>query len=62
MSAGNPLDYFHMRIIEEISFFFFNVEDSVRNQKLCAEMMRKLKIKVREVWRKKKEVKLYIKY
>ena len=42
----NPLDYFRMGIIEEISFFSFNVEDRARSQKLCAEMMRKLKNKV----------------
>ena len=28
----NPLDYFRMGIIAEISFFFFEVEDPVRNQ------------------------------
>ena len=27
-----PLDYFRMGIVEEISFFFFAVEDPVRNQ------------------------------
>ena len=37
----NPLDYFRMGIIEEIGFFFFDMEDPARNQKLCAEMMRK---------------------
>ena len=26
-----PLDYFRMGIVEEISFFFFAVEDPVRN-------------------------------
>ena len=36
----NPLDYFCMGIIEK-------VEDPARNQKLCAEMIRKLKIKVK---------------
>ena len=41
----NPLDYFRMGIIEEISFFSFDVEDRARSQK-CAEMMRKLKNKV----------------
>ena len=29
----NPLDYFRMEIIEEISFFFFDREDSARSQK-----------------------------
>ena len=42
-----PLDYFRMGIIEEISFFFFDVVDPAFNQKSCAEMMQKLKIKVR---------------
>ena len=37
----NLLDYSRMRIIEEIELFFFDVEDPVRNQKLCAKMMRK---------------------
>ena len=46
----NPLDYFCMGIIVEISFFFFEVEAS--NQKLCAGM-RKLKNKVRGLQRKK---------
>ena len=31
-----------MGIIEEIRFFFFDVEDPDRNQKLCAEMMQKI--------------------
>ena len=48
----NPLDYFRMEIIEEISFFF-DREDPARSQKLCAEMMQKLKSKVRR-WRRKK--------
>ena len=30
-----------MGIIEEIKLFFFDVEGPVRNQKLCAEMVRK---------------------
>ena len=30
-----------MGIIEEIGLFFFDVEYPARNQKLCAEMMRK---------------------
>ena len=48
----NSLDYFRMGIIE-ISFALFKVEDTVRNKKLCAEMMRKLKNKVRGLRRKK---------
>ena len=36
-------DYFHLGFTEEISLFFFEVEDPARNQKLCAEMIRKLK-------------------
>ena len=28
----NPLDYFRMGIIAKTSFFFFDEEDSVRNQ------------------------------
>ena len=31
-----------MGIIEEIRFFFFDVEDPARNQKLCGEMMLKI--------------------
>ena len=42
-----------MEIIEETSFFFFDVEDPDRNQKLYAEMMRKLKNKVRVLRRHK---------
>ena len=38
---SNALKYFGIRIREEI-FFFFDVEDPARNQKLCAEMMRKI--------------------
>ena len=49
----NPLDYFHVEIIEEISFFFFDVAYSARNQKLCAGMMSKLKNKVHGLRRKK---------
>ena len=49
----NPLDYFRMGIIEEISFFFFDVEDPARNQKLCTEMMRKLKSRCVECEEKK---------
>ena len=33
----NPLDYFRMGIIEEIRFFFSEVEDPARNQKLCVK-------------------------
>ena len=38
----NPLDYFVMGIIEGIRFFSFDVEDPACNQKLCADMMRKI--------------------
>ena len=48
-----PLEYFRMGIIKEMSFFFFDVEDPARNQKPCAEMMQKLKNKVRGLRRKK---------
>ena len=37
----NPLDYFGIGIIEEMRFFFFDVEDPAHNQKLYAEIMRK---------------------
>ena len=53
----NALDYFRMEIIEEIRFFFFSVENPVRNQSLPAEMVRKLKNKVRGLRRKK--IKIY---
>ena len=43
-----------MEIIEEIRFFFFSVENPVRNQSLPAEMVRKLKNKVRGLRRKKR--------
>ena len=49
----NPPDYFCVRIIEEIRFFFFNVEDPARNQKLSAETIQKLKVKVHVFPRKK---------
>ena len=49
----NSLDYFRMGITEEIRFALFKVEDTARNKKLCAEMMRKLKSKVRGLQRKK---------
>ena len=49
----NSLDYFRMGITEEIRFALFKVEDTARNKKLCAEMMRKLKSKVRGFQRKK---------
>ena len=42
-----------MEVIEQISFFFFDMEYAARNQKLCAEMMQKLKIKMRRMRRKK---------
>ena len=31
-----------MEIIEEIRFFSFDMDDPARNQKLCAEMIRKI--------------------
>ena len=49
----NPLDYFGMGIKEEINFFFFDVEDPACDQKLCAEMMRK--IEGQGVWIAKKK-------
>ena len=33
----NSLDYFGMGITEEIIFFFFDVENPARNQKLCVK-------------------------
>ena len=33
----NPLDYFRMGIIKEIRFFFLDMEDPARNQKLCVK-------------------------
>ena len=42
-----------MEVIEQISFFFFGMEYAARNQKPCAEMMQKLKIKMRRMRRKK---------
>ena len=33
----NLLDYFRMEIIEELRFFFLDVEDPARNQKLCVK-------------------------
>ena len=33
----NPLDDFRMGIIEELRFFFFDVKDPARNQKLCVK-------------------------
>ena len=48
----NPLDYFRMGIIEELRFFFFDMEDPARNQKLC-EMMRN--IEKQGVWIAKKK-------
>ena len=35
----HPLDYFRMGITKQFRFFFFDVEDSARNQKMC-KMMR----------------------
>ena len=51
----NTLDYFCMGIIEKISFFFFDVEDPVRNQNFCAE---NAKMKTQGVWNAKKKVKV----
>ena len=33
----NLLDCFRMRIIEDLRFFFFDVEDPALNQKLCVK-------------------------
>ena len=33
----NPLDYFRMGIMEEIRFFFLDMEEPARNQKLCVK-------------------------
>ena len=55
----NPVDYFRMGIMEEIRFFFFDVQDPVRNQKLC-QMMRN--IEKQGVWIAKKKVKIYIRH
>ena len=49
----SSLDYFRMGIIEGISFALFKVEDTVRNKKLCAEMIKKKKNKVRGLRGKK---------
>ena len=56
----NPLDYFRMGIIEQIRFFFFDVEGSVRMTKKtqpviknCAEMIQK--IEKQGVWIAKKK-------
>ena len=50
----NPVDYFRMGIMEEIRFFFFDVQDPVRNQKLY-QMMRN--IEKQGVWLRKKRLK-----
>ena len=47
----NLLDYFLMGIIEETRFF--DVKDPARNQKICAEVMRK--IEKQGVWIAKKK-------
>ena len=49
----NPLDHFRMGIIEEIRFFFFDMEDLACNQKLCAKWCEKLKHKVCGLRRKR---------
>ena len=54
----NPLDYFRMGIIEELRFFFFNVEDPARNQKLYVkwcEILKLKNIKTQGVWIAKKK-------
>ena len=56
----NPLYYFCMGIIEYISFFIFDVKDPTLNQKLCAQMMRKLKIKV--LGMRRKNIKISIRH
>ena len=43
-----------MGIIEEERFFFFDLEDAARNQKLCAEMMRKIEKQVEWIAKKKR--------
>ena len=48
----NLLDSFRMGIIEEISFFFFDVENPVCRQKIWTAIMQKLKNKVRGMRRK----------
>ena len=42
----DPLDYFGMGIMEEIRFFFFDMEDPARNRKLCVKSCGILKNKV----------------
>ena len=49
-----------MEVIEQISVFFFDIEYAALNQKLCAEMMQKLKIEMRGMRRKK--FKIYIRH
>ena len=55
----NLLDRFRMRIIVELRFFFFDVEDPALNQRLC-EMMRN--IEKQSVDCAEKEIKIYIRH
>ena len=57
----NPQDYFRMKIKEEISFCLFAVKGPARSQKLCAGIMRKLKIE-RLVDCEEKKIKIYIRH
>ena len=50
----NPLDYILMGVMEQIKFFFFDVEDATRNQKLCVKWCEILKNKVCRLRRKKR--------
>ena len=54
----NLLDCFRMRIIEELRFFFFDVEDPALNQKLC-EMTRNIEKQGVRI-AKKRRIKIYI--
>ena len=49
----NPLHCFRMGIIEEISFFFFDVEDPARSQRTICKNDAKLKKK--DAWTAKKK-------
>ena len=51
----NPLDYFRMGIIQEISFFFFNMENAARIQNLCAKLCKNLKSRYMILKKKKGE-------
>ena len=54
----NLLDCFRMRIIEELRFFFFDVEDPALNQNLC-EMTRNIEKQGVRI-AKKRRIKIYI--